>query len=595
MADNAADLLRRASQDHPDDIAVIADTAAVTWRQLDNAGNVGAVAFAQAGLQPGDRLVLRLPTSIEFVIALVAAWRADLVVVPVDPARGTLPWIASRVSARGAVVAEDSDEDASLIVVRQATIASWLQKPSVPDTAPTRGAEDLALLAGAARPGRIVMLSHRAVLSALSAVDRMATPVLRPRDRVLQVLPLYHLAGLISVFLSAASAGAAVVLTDAPPAERRVPPGAWNAFSRAVLSSVHRHRVSVLPGTPALYRLLLRAPDLERSISSVRLFLSSASPLGGADAAALRSRTGSLIWESYGISESASLVTTSLLTSSPRPGSVGLPLPGVEVRIEPAADLEDLAVQDTQASIDPDSDPGRIAIRGPQLFSGYWPDGSGGPDADGWFTSSDIGYFDERNELHLLDPVPETVVIAGFPVYPREVEAALLTHSYVRDAAVVGIPGRAGVELVASVVAARGTQPTEDDLVDHLAQTLPLFKRPTRYRLVPILPRTEVGNLDRAAVRTDWAVYLGVDMTEEIPAKLSVVPGSAQPDDPAADPAEVIEVSQLDSLGSRLPGIGRRGRRSAQDTDRDLFGDEFDTQAAPEPGPSDAPRTPSQP
>ena len=237
------------------------------------------------------------------------------------------------------------------------------------------------------------------------------------------------------------------------------------------------------------------------------------------------------------------------------------------------------------------------------MFSGYWPDGADGPDPDGWFRTSDIGYLDRRGELHLIDRIAETIAVAGFTVYPREVEAALLTHPFIRDAAVVGLPGTAGPELAAAVVAAPGTTPTPDDLIEHLSALLPVFKRPQRYQTVEILPRTELGRLDRDLVRSDWAAALGWEsgMTGRPPVKLSVVlpeptepPAPAVASAPAVEPAEVIEVAQLDLLGSRLPGVDSRSRRSAQDTDSDLFGEdifggEIGSDPAPEPAPASLP------
>jgi long-chain acyl-CoA synthetase len=217
-------------------------------------------------------------------------------------------------------------------------------------------------------------------------------------------------------------------------------------------------------------------------------------------------------------------------------------------------------------------DVGPIAIRGVTLFSGYWPDGHGGPAPDGWFRTGDLGYLDDAGELHLVDRVAETVTIAGFTVYPREVEDVLVSHPYVADAAVVGVPGPGGPAVVAALVAHRGTRPTRDDLDEFLADRLPPFKRPTDYQLVDVLPRTEVGRLDRVTVRRNYARYRGISLDQQVrqgPAArvrdaggpvVQAVPGTA----PEA-------AAGLDRLGIKLPAADSRTRRSAQDTDEDLF------------------------
>ena len=589
MAGSVADIVRRAARDFPHAAAVISDSATWTWQQIDSAADVGATELRNSSLRPGERLLLSLPTSAELAVAIIAALRADLVAVPVDADRADLSATADRVGAAG-VIAVHADALPGLEPsLTRADVASWFASRAAP-VEPQRGGEDLAVLARANRPGQVAMISHRAIQAAVTAI--VAAPNLSPHsdDRVLQALPLFHLAGLVTVFLPSASVGAAVVLTETPPVlPRQVGSGAWAAFGAAVLASVQRHRVTVLPGAPPLYRLLLRSAELETALASVRVLTSAASPLRRADGSAVRERIGSPVWEGYGITESSSAVCSALMSDEPRPGSVGPPLPGVEVRIETADDVDEPAGMDLLADVEGDADPGRIAVRGPQLFSGYWPDGTGGPDADGWFATSDVGYLDERGELHLIDRLPETIVVAGFTVYPRGVESELLSHPGIREVAVIGVPGPSGTELVATVVD-RGRLDVEQ-LTEFLEPLLPGFKRPTRYRRTPVLPRTELGRLDRAAVTAEAAEHLGVEIPaaiDDVVTRLSVVPGgqpkpSAKESALPVEPPEIIEVAYLDRLGSRLPGVTSRSQRSAADTDSDLFDDDLIYRTPAEP------------
>ena len=618
MADNVAGLLRAAAAAHPGAAALITDRRTWTWAELDHAADAGAAAL-RARAAAGDRVLVHLPTGVELAVALFAVTRADLVAVPVDPSR-TAPEIAARLGVVLVVTAEPAGVDPAQLV-DAAEVAGWFDA-GVEPVEPVSGGEDIAVLARASRGGRAVMLSHRALLASVQAIVGAPHLRLTGTDRVLLVLPLFHLAGFVTAFLPLATVGAAAVIADTPPVTGPDVPGtaAWPEYTTSVLTAVHEHRVTVIPGAPALYRLLLRSPQLERSLATVRLMTSAASPLSREDGSAVRSRVGSPVWEGYGISEAASAVSSTLMTGAPRVGSVGLPLPGVELRIE-APDSTSAGVDDDSlADLEADSDPGPISIRGPQLFSGYWPDCDGGPDADGWFTTSDIGYLDARGELHLIDRVAETIAVAGFTVYPREIEGALLSHPFVRDAAVVGLPtpdgGPGSVELAAAVVAAPGTTPTDDDLADHLGALLPPFKRPRRYQVLPILPRTELGRLDRDLVRQEWAHELGLALGAS-PTRLAAVPDappllpapaaeviagpSAGPPVgppavepvPAAPPAEVIEVDQLDQLGVRLPGVGSRTQRSAADSDDDLFDDDLvgvpvpAVETTPDPGPAE--------
>jgi long-chain acyl-CoA synthetase len=309
----------------------------------------------------------------------------------------------------------------------------------------------------------------------------------------------------------------------------------------------------------------------------------------------MRSLTGQAVWEGYGISESASAISTGLMTSAARPGSVGRPLSGVQLRIvgDDGTDLYETPAEvdgvpavavtsdDPAADAGDGGEVGSIQIGGPTLFSGYWPDGTGGVDSGGWFTTGDLGYFDDAGELHLVDRAAETIRVAGFTVYPREVEDVLTGHPYVRDAAVIGAPGRAGEGVVAVLVAQRGTHPTPGDLDEYLAQRLPLFKRPQSYQLVDRLPRNEIGRIDRDAVRLLHRTAR--PLADDEPVLRTTVPADPPPDaadgadgadgTPVAPPPDVSpeRAAALDELGRRLPGTGQRDRRSDEDTDDDLF------------------------
>lgn len=618
MNSNVADAVRLAAQRSADAAALIGPWGTRTWGELDRAIDAGTRALADVA--PGERLVLALPNGPELAAALFAALRAGLVAVPVDPEQTDIAWVAERVGA--AVVACADGAHAADRLLSVGAIAAWWTTSADEQAEPAAGGEDIALLARASRSKMPVMLSHRAIWAAARAVASTAPMTLGPADRVLQALPLYHVVGLVTAFLPAALAGAAVVVPE---------PTGPAARAAAALAAIKTHRVSVLPAEPTLYRQLDRVPDFARALATVRLMTSGSSPLDPVDFAAIRAETGQAVREGYGISEAAAAVTSTLMSSAGRAGSVGRPYPGVEIRIEnhlveqaaaeaelaaveaemataraaEAAALaaqvaaataepdEDAAVDDEPAGaageqaepaeeqaeplltgitdlpeiIDPDGGLGPISIRGATLFSGYWPDGADGPDGDGWFTTGDIGYLDDAGELHLVDRATETIKVAGFTVYPREIEDVLVTHPFVADAAVVSLPARSGETVVAALVPKPGKRPTAADVTDFVTGLLPPFKRPTDYLLVDTLPRTEVGRLDRTKVRLDYAEARGIELDAT---PLAAVPGRREPDEEALVRPE--RAADLGTLGSRLPaGSSPNARRAAQDTDEDLF------------------------
>jgi len=288
------------------------------------------------------------------------------------------------------------------------------------------------------------------------------------------------------------------------------------------------------------------------------------------------------------------------MTGQARPGSVGLPVAGLELRIvpddddlgsepdpgsEPDADNEAPTatepVDDSLADVESIGEVGQIAIRGPMLFLGYWPDAADGPDDDGWYRTADVGYTDDHGELHLVDRLDDTFVVAGFTVYPREIERVLADHPYVAEAAVVGLGSERGTTVVAVITPRPGTHPTDEDLAEFLAERLPVFKRPTVFHLTAELPRTELGRVDRRAA---LQVYADVSETSGAPAgSPALTPVDAAPpadtdEKPAAavDPQFIPEAAaDLDQLGRRLPSVGSRGVRGTQDDDDDLFGEDF--------------------
>ncbi len=620
---NVADLLRSAAGNYPDRPAVIYGGGERTWADLDRAVDVGARALAAAGLLVGDRVIVSLPTGPEIIAALFAVARGGLVAVPVGP-HADLRGIAEKMGARAALT--DSTEPAVDVLWSAAELRSWWDGAAEPASA-LAGAEDIAVLARAASGERAVMVSHRAILAAVAAIGAAPGLRLRPDDRAVAVLPTYHLAGWVTAVLPLCAVGAASVTPDLPSVN--------TTWVQAVLATIRRHRVTVVPGAPSLYRRLRGAAGVERALASVRLMTSGAAPLDGGDSSAIRAATGQPVWEGYGVSESASVVTSGLMTRAARTGSVGLPLPGVHLRIvgddgsdlypveAGGQDLDGTDRRDIAADAGGGGEVGRIQIGGPTLFSGYWPDGVGGIEEDGWFATGDLGYFDDIGELHLVDRAAETIRIAGFTVYPREIEDVLGRHPYVRDAAVIGAPGRAGDAVVAVLVPMRGTHPTVEDLDEFVAQRLPVFKRPQRYEQVDRLPRNEIGRIDRDAVRARYqasnpapfdaapdarptspsdypAAPTGADAREEpgIPvgsdpstpdeahageatgqAAGNAPPGPAEstgataaPSPPDITPDITPEpAAPLAELGSRLPGTGQRDRRADDDTDDDLF------------------------
>jgi long-chain acyl-CoA synthetase len=185
-------------------------------------------------------------------------------------------------------------------------------------------------------------------------------------------------------------------------------------------------------------------------------------------------------------------VTSTLCSATVKPGSVGSALPGVQLRLV-----------DEHGRTPDGEDPGEIWIRGESLFSGYWPDGAGGPDAQGWWATGDVGFLDPDGDLFLVDRLKELVIVSGFNVYPVEVEDVVSEVDGVTDVGVIGVADPTTGEAVVAYVRAPGRDP--DELVaavrDHCARRLARFKQPSRVEVVDELPKTVTGKVQKGRLR----------------------------------------------------------------------------------------------
>jgi long-chain acyl-CoA synthetase len=302
---------------------------------------------------------------------------------------------------------------------------------------------------------------------------------MREDDVVLGVLPLFHVYGLNAVLGGVLRHGCTLVL-----AERFDP--------RGTLDLVEAERCTVLPLAPAVFGHWRGIEGLRDRLASVRLVLSGSAPLAPEVIADFTGRTGIPLHQGYGLTEASPVVTSTLCSEHPKPGSVGAALPGVELRLV-----------DSHGAAPEGEDPGQIEVRGAHLFSGYWPDGAGGPDADGWWPTGDVGFLDESGDLFLVDRVKELVIVSGFNVYPVEVEEVVAEVDGVVDVAVIGVPDERTGEAVVAYVRAPGADPgaVAEAVRERCAARLARFKQPSRVEVVDELPLTVTGKVQKGRLR----------------------------------------------------------------------------------------------
>ncbi|GAA0580228.1 AMP-binding protein [Kribbella sandramycini] len=477
---NFADLLRDTARRHGDRVALVDGDRRLTWAELDEAVDRAAKGFAAAGLVPGYRVLLLLANSIEFVTSYLGVLRAGLVAVPLNTGL-TKPEVATVVEHSGARLAI-ADADLFELVEGVRTVAAG----ELVGDAPLQSSidpETLAVLlytSGTSGDPRAAMLTHRALISNVKNLSALGADRMGPEDVVLGVLPMFHAFGLNAVLGWTIATGAALVI------DRR--------FDAAhTLDLVRAHQVTRLPLAPPALHALLAREELGPALAGVKVVLTGASALDRTLADRFEQVTGLFVHQGYGLTEASPGVTTTLGESEPKPGSVGRPLPNVEVRIadEQGEDVEG-------------DDPGEILIRGANLFSGYWPDGVDGPDAEGWYRTGDVGFLDGDGELFLVDRLRELIIVSGFNVFPSEVEDVLVGFDGVLEAAVIGVPSEeTGEAIKAFVVAEAGVTLDTGDVAAYAATRLARFKCPGEIEVVGQLPHSVTGKVAKGRLRAE--------------------------------------------------------------------------------------------
>jgi long-chain acyl-CoA synthetase len=501
-----AGLVRTAARERPDAPAVVAGETRLTWAQLDALVDRAAAGYAGRGLVPGERVAVQLPNGLAWLRATLGALRAGLVVVPVNTAY-TDPELEHVLTDSGATLLVAGEERSPI-----AGVAVCPGPPEAdgapPDVEPDPdGLAFLAYTSGTTGRPRGAMLTTAAVRANQEQCLAMDPPPVRSDDRVLLVLPLFHVYGLNAGFGLVAATGACAVLME--------------AFDpRAALALMTEEQVTAVPGAPPMYQAWLAVADAEgdavlrRAFAAVRVASSGAAPLPEDVWTAMRERAAVRVYEGYGLTEACPVVASTLATGRSKPACIGGPLPGVEVQLrdtathgaDPDAPVEEVG----------DEGPGEIWVRGENLFSGYWPDGADGPDADGWLATGDLAYRDDDGDLHLVDRRSDLILVSGFNVYPAEVERVLDAHPAVRESAVIGVPdARTGQAVRAVVVLEPGTTATLEELQEYAASSLARYKVPTSVHFLAALPHSLTGKVSRARLRELGLTRAGDEPADE--------------------------------------------------------------------------------
>lgn len=306
-------------------------------------------------------------------------------------------------------------------------------------------------------------------------------------DRILGVLPMFHVFANTCVLNRTVLNGGTMVLLP--------------RFDAAqALAAITRTKATALPGVPTMYQALLDHPAIAKTdFSSLRVCISGGAPMPTELREEFVARTGAMLVEGYGLTESAGVVSANPYHGPVKPGTIGQVLPRTEVRLVDKEDCEKPA---------PAGEPGELVIRGPQIMQGYW----NRPDADGdsftnngWLRTGDVAMIDNDGYLRIVDRLKDMIAVGGFKVYPSEIERVLYSHDAVKEALVLGIPDARLGEMPAAFVTLESDAPaiSGDALKDWLNPQLGKHERVAHVTVRPSLPKTMIGKLDRKALRAE--------------------------------------------------------------------------------------------
>jgi long-chain acyl-CoA synthetase len=467
VAKNFARRLEATSRRTPDKQALVWDGAALTFGELDRRAGAFAETLAARGVKPGDRIALTIGNRWTFAVALLAGWKLGAVVAPLD--------VLLKPEERADIVADLSP---AVLIDETRELARRSEPPD-----PSGAAPDAALIlytSGSTGRPKGALLSHGALEL---AIESWAGPVmaLTPEDVVLATLPLAHSFGLNGALLAPLLVGATVALVERFAPDR-------------VIEVIRRHRVTVFPGVATMFRRLLDAPELAAAdLGSVRIAVSGAAPCPWELAERWRGRTGIRIVRGYGMTELFRPISYQAANPIESPDSIGWPVPGVEIRI----------VDDTGRGV-PAGEPGELWIRSPSAMDAYVnaPDETRDVLVEGWFRTGDLATVDTDGLVTIVGRKRERILRGGYSVFPPEVEAALLTHPAVAEAAVLGMPHpELGEDVAAFVTLRPGASATPDDLVAHCRDRLAAFKYPRRLTVLDSLPKGATGKILKSQLR----------------------------------------------------------------------------------------------
>jgi long-chain acyl-CoA synthetase len=527
-------LLEESFAKYRNDKAYVCMDKALTFGEIDALSQALAAWLQSRGLEKGARVAIMMPNVLQYPVVVAAVWRAGLIAVNVNPlytARelehqlkdsgaeavivldnfaATLQAAIAGTPVKHVVVGTLGDllgfpkgPIVNFVVSRvRRMIPAWslpghfsfkdviAAGKSMTFSRPDLGPQDVAVLqytGGTTGVAKGATLLHRTIVANLLASEAWMQPGLHRKKvtgqlTIVCALPLYHVFAFITCGLLGMRTGALNILIPNP------------RDLKGMIKELAKYHINMFPAVNTLFNGLVSRPEFAR-LDFSGLMISTGGGMAVQEAVARKwlAVTGCPIVEGYGLSETAAGITCNPTDSDAFTGSIGLPLPNVEI-----------AILDDQGQALPLGEAGEIAIRGPQVMRDYWrqPEETAKVmTPDGFFKSGDIGVMDQRGCIRIVDRKKDMIVVSGFKVFPNEIEDVVASHPGVLECAAVGVPDEKSGEAVMLFVARRDKTLTKETLAEYCREKLTGYKRPKYIEFRDELPKTNVGKILRRELR----------------------------------------------------------------------------------------------
>jgi long-chain acyl-CoA synthetase len=530
--------LEQAAREYPDNTALIFKPRAMkgaldgltggkmSYRTLNEMTDRMAAALAKLGVKKGDRVVILMPNSTQFVIAYYGIMKAGGVVVATNPLYSAremehqfndcgaelaiatsnfyarIKEVQPKTKVKQVVVSHIRDYMGgflkTLFPLNKHTVAEhkadltggdvWMSALLAQYTAADRpkldiGPEDTAILqytGGTTGISKGAVALHRNLVADTLAIKSFMPDLRQGKEISLCAIPMFHVYGMVAAMSFAIAAAATIVLVPNP------------RDLENTLSAINTYQPTIFPGVPTMYNAINNYPDLSRfNIRSIRACISGSAPLMPETQHKFEKLTGGRLREGYGLSEAPTASHCNPIFGENRVGSIGIPLPDVECKIV------SLDEPDKEMGV---GEIGELCLKGPIVMKGYWnmPTETNNVLKDGWLYTGDIAKMDEDGYFYIVDRKKDMVIAGGYNIYPTNIEKVIKEHPKVFDVAAAGIPDPyRGETIKVWVVPKPGETLTEQEVIDFCRKELAKFEVPTAVEFRNELPKTMVGKVLR--------------------------------------------------------------------------------------------------